>query len=95
MTRRSQRAFLRKIYLAWLIDNGRHNLRTLQEKTGMPRRTLQDSLKDLEDIGIKCCFEQTDGERNNCGLYRVIDWGPIRRNWVRSNLAWLRSELGQ
>lgn len=95
MTRRSQRAFFRKIYLAWLIDNGRHNLRTLQEKTGMPRRTLQDSLKDLEDIGISCIFEQSDGERNNCGLYRVKDWGPIRRSWVRSNLSLLKEELQQ
>ncbi|NVK42475.1 MAG: helix-turn-helix domain-containing protein [Oceanospirillaceae bacterium] len=95
MTRRSQRAFYRKLYLAWLIDNGKHNLRTLQEKTGMPRRTLQDSLKDLEDIGIKCVFEQNDGERNNFGLYRVTDWGPIRRNWVRTHLAQLKAELEQ
>jgi hypothetical protein len=95
MTRRSQRAFFRKIYLAWLIDNGRHNLRTLQEKTDMPRRTLQDCLKDLEDIGIRCSFEQSDGERNNCGFYKVQDWGPIRRSWVRSNLPLLKEELEQ
>lgn len=91
---KAQRAFYRKLYLAYCIDTGSHNLRSLQQLTRMPRRTIQDTLSDLGDIGIRCQFEQAEGMRHNDGIYRLEDWGPIRRRWVESNLAPIRQALG-
>lgn len=82
---KAARAFQRKLYLAWLISEQSHNLGTLQEATGMPRRTLQDTLKSLPDIGIHCEFEQRAGERNNQGRYRISDWGPIDPRWIAAH----------
>lgn len=75
-------AFQRKLYLAWLISQHPHSLPSLQQATGMPRRTVQDTLKTLPDIGIRCEFEQHSGARNNQGHYRIGDWGPIDPEWV-------------
>ncbi|MBS98700.1 MAG: hypothetical protein CMI01_08485 [Oceanospirillaceae bacterium] len=87
-------AFQRKIYLAWLIDQSPHSLLSLQHTTGMPRRTLQDTLKTLSDLGIQCTFEQQSGERNNQGHYRIADWGPIDPTWVSHHRSAICSALG-
>lgn len=86
-------AFQRKLYLAWLISQQPHSLPSLQQATGMPRRTLQDTLKTLADIGIQCDFEQHSGERNNQGHYRITDWGPINPEWVERQAAQLAAAL--
>jgi len=91
---KQQRAFYRKLYLSHLISNGEHNVRSLHLLTGMPRRTLQDTIKDLSDIGISCHFEQQEGGRNNAGIYRIDDWGPIRPEWVSDQLPELTEALG-
>ena len=38
---KAQRAFCRKLYLAGLIAAADHNLATLSDVSGMPRRTVQ------------------------------------------------------
>ncbi len=78
---KQRKAFLRKLYLAHLIDNGRHNLLSLNKETGMPRRTLQDAVATLKDLGIECRFVQ-DGERHNMGYYHIETWGTINSSWV-------------
>ncbi|MCG9713373.1 winged helix-turn-helix domain-containing protein [Shewanella insulae] len=78
-------AFLRKLYLAHLIDSEQHNLLSLNKATTMPRRTLQDAIAAMGDIGITCVFVQ-DGERHNAGYYRLKDWGPIDKAWVARNI---------
>lgn len=86
-------AFQRKLYLAWLISRQEHSLLSLQKSTGMPRRTVQDTLKTLDDIGIQCVFEQHSGERNNQGRYRIGDWGPIDPQWLAEHADEIRASL--
>ena len=81
MASRQRKAYCRKLLLAHIVSTGRHDLRSLEACTGMPRRTLQDSLADLGDIGIACTFVQ-DGPKNNHGFYRIqetpsfLQFGP-------------------
>ncbi|QFU24230.1 helix-turn-helix domain-containing protein [Shewanella sp. YLB-09] len=82
---KQKKAFLRKLYIAHAIDSEQHNLLSLNKLTGMPRRTLQDSIAALNDIGIECHFIQ-DGERNNSGYYKISTWGPINSAWVDTHL---------
>ncbi|MCO4757601.1 MAG: winged helix-turn-helix domain-containing protein [Oceanospirillaceae bacterium] len=90
---KQQRAFFRKLYLSHLISQEPLNVTALQKITGMPRRTLQDTLKDLGDIGIECSFIQQEGGRNNAGYYQVDCWGPIDPSWINNNLARLEAAL--
>lgn len=90
---KQQRAFFRKLYLSYQISQEQHNLTSLQKLTGMPRRTIQDSIKDLSDIGIDCTFTQHEGGRHNDGHYHICDWGPIHRDWIESQLARIEAAL--
>ncbi|MCF1429168.1 MAG: winged helix-turn-helix domain-containing protein [Shewanella sp.] len=89
---KQHKAFLRKLYLAYLIGSEQHNLLSLQQVTGMPRRTLQDAIAAFGDIGIVASFVQS-GVRNNAGYYQIDDWGPIRKAWVSSRLPYITSLL--
>jgi hypothetical protein len=92
MSTKQRRAYLRKLLLAHLVARERHDLRSLEAATGMPRRTLQDTLADLGDIGIACEFVQ-DGPKNNHGHYRIVDWGDHDASWIDANLERLRTEF--
>ena len=85
-------AFMRKLYLAYLIDAEQHNLLSLNKVTSMPRRTLQDAIAALGDIGIGCAFVQ-DGERHNAGYYHLSDWGPIDKRWVKAHIDEIAQSL--
>jgi hypothetical protein len=89
---KSQKAFFRKLYLAHLMVEGRHNLLSLQALTQMPRRTLQDTIAALADIGIEAEFVQTK-ERHNAGYYHICSWGPISSAWVSAHLAVIQTAL--
>jgi len=89
---RQRRAYCRKLYLAHLIATARHDLRSLEAETGMPRRTLQDTLADMSDIGIACVFRQ-DGPRNHHGYYGIEDWGDHDPGWIARHLPELRAAL--
>ncbi|OEG73050.1 hypothetical protein BEL05_06545 [Shewanella colwelliana] len=89
---KQKKAFLRKLYLAQLIDNERHNLLSLHQQTGMPRRTLQDAIATLSDLGIECHFV-VDGVRNNAGYYQIKTWGPISGPWVSTHLEQIQRQL--
>lgn len=84
MVSKQHKAFLRKLYLAHLMDDERHNLLSLNQATGMPRRTLQDAIAAFADVGIQVEFVQ-EGSRNNAGYYRVVTWGPISSAWVNTH----------
>ncbi|EGM71635.1 winged helix-turn-helix domain-containing protein [Shewanella sp. HN-41] len=90
---KQHKAFLRKLYLAHLMDDDRHNLLSLNKLTGMPRRTLQDAIAAFEDIGISVEFVQ-EGSRNNAGYYRVVTWGPISSAWVDTHMADIADLIG-
>ncbi|MGI2258991.1 winged helix-turn-helix domain-containing protein [Shewanella sp. GXUN23E] len=89
---KQHKAFLRKLYLAYLIGSEQHNLLSLQQVTGMPRRTLQDAIAAFGDIGIVVSFVQS-GVRNNAGYYHIDDWGPINNDWIASRLSYMSSLL--
>lgn len=90
---KQHKAFLRKLYLAHLMDDDRHNLLSLNKLTGMPRRTLQDAIAAFEDIGIRVEFVQ-EGSRNNAGYYRIVTWGPISSAWVDTHLSEIADLIG-
>lgn len=92
MASKQRRAYCRKLLLAHLVANGRHDLRSLEASTGMPRRTLQDTLADLGDIGIGCVFVQ-DGPKNNHGFYRIEAWGDHDPDWIARHAWQLEREL--
>ena len=90
---KAAKAFQRKLLIAWCIANYPGNLTNLQKITGMPRRTLQDAIKDLDDIGILANFIQTDGERNNQGEFKIESWGPIQPEWVDAQIEAIQTSL--
>ncbi len=68
--------------MAHLIDSGVNTVPAIMEATGMPRRTAQDAISALGEIGVHCEF--TGATKN--GVYRVKDWGPIKPEWIQINL---------
>jgi hypothetical protein len=91
---KQRRAYCRKLLLAHLVASERHDLRSLEAATAMPRRTLQDTLADMGDIGIACVFVQ-DGPKNNHGFYRVDDWGDHDPAWIARNAERLAREISE
>ena len=91
---KAAKAFQRKLLIAWCIDQYPGNLTHLQKLTGMPRRTLQDAIKDLDDLSIECSFQQTEGALNNQGVYKIDQWGCINLNWVNQNISEIAASLG-
>lgn len=85
--RKQKIAFYRKLYLAYLIDTDNYSVPGLEAKTGMPRRTIQDCLKALPDVGIQCSFVPKVGGRNNEGHYQITEWGPVRKSWIAENIS--------
>ncbi len=74
--------FARRLYLALLVESlERPNIPKLIEKTGWPRRTIEDVIKAMPGIGIELNFVQ-DGRRHNDGYYQLSDWGPFDSQWV-------------
>lgn len=90
---KQQRAFFRKLYLSYLLTQQQHSAASLHKETGMPRRTIQDTLKDLGDIGIEIHFVQQEGGRHNSGYYEVVQWGPIDPSWIEKNLNEIKQVL--
>jgi hypothetical protein len=70
------------MYVAHLIDTGTNTVPKICELTGMPRRTAQDTILALNELGIDCEFK---GEKRN-GCYTINDWGPIKHEWVANHL---------
>lgn len=90
---KAAKAFQRKLLIAWCIAHYPSNLTGLQKITGMPRRTLQDCIKGLEDIGLACEFMQECSARNNQGQYQITNWGPISPEWVDEQIEALSQSL--
>ncbi|CAM3748709.1 hypothetical protein VA7868_00627 [Vibrio aerogenes CECT 7868] len=87
--------FARRLYLAYLVESmERPNVPRLIEKTGWPRRTIQDVLKALPGIGIQLIFVQ-DGCRHNDGYYRLSDWGPFDSQWILERKVDIAASLGR
>ena len=92
---KQRRAYCRKLCVAHIVAREPHDLHALEAATGMPRRTLQDCIADLADIGIACEFVQ-QGPRHRHGHYAIRDWGDHDPRWIAEHfdglLALLRAE---
>lgn len=90
---KQQKAFYRKLYISFLISKEHHCIASLHKLTGMPRRTLQDCIRDLSDIGIHCTFTQQEGGKHNSGYYVLNNWGPIEPLWIKENILNIEKAL--
>lgn len=79
---KTKTSFLRRVYVAYLIERGVNTVPSIIEATGMPRRTAQDTIQALGELGIECLF--VGGTKN--GYYKIQDWGAINEIWVKNNL---------
>lgn len=91
---KTKSSFYRRLYVAYLIDQGVASVPALIETTGMPRRTAQDTIASLAELDIECVFMKDDGERHNIGRYQIRDWGAIDPRWVATNAERLKQVLG-
>ncbi|SDO07414.1 winged helix-turn-helix domain-containing protein [Vreelandella arcis] len=91
---KTKSSFYRRLYVAYLIDQGVVSVPALMEDTGMPRRTAQDTIASLAELDIACTFTKDEGERHNIGRYHIQDWGAIDPHWVASHAQHLRQALG-
>ncbi|WP_445010177.1 winged helix-turn-helix domain-containing protein [Vreelandella stevensii] len=91
---KTKSSFYRRLYVAYLIDQGVASVPALIEATGMPRRTAQDTITSLGELDIECVFEKSDGERHNIGHYVIKQWGAIDPRWVAQHAQRLGEALG-
>lgn len=77
------------MYVAYLISAGTNTVPLICENTGMPRRTTQDTILALNELGVICEFM---GEKRN-GHYEIIEWGPIKKDWVKKHLEYVLDVL--
>ena len=90
MTSKTKTSFYRRLYVAHLIESGINTVPAIEQHSGMPRRTAQDTIAALGEIDIRCAFH---GAKKN-GTYVIEDWGAIRKKWVADNLPSIASVLG-
>jgi hypothetical protein len=86
---KTKTSFYRRLYLAYLIDDGIHSVPALMAATGIPRRTAQDTIAALHELNIVCAFEGATKD----GQYVIRDWGAINRNWIADNLQHIKDVL--
>ncbi len=86
---KTKTSFYRRIYLAHLIDSGINTVPAIIDATGMPRRTAQDTLIAMQELGIKYVFVGATKD----GHYKIHDWGAINVNWVKAHLNEIKNTL--
>ena len=89
MHSKTKTSFYRRLYVAHLINHSCNTVPAIIAETGMPRRTVQDTIKALAEIDIHCVFTgATKG-----GAYTIVNWGPIDSDWVMKNIADIKHVL--
>ena len=79
---KTKTSFYRRLYVAHLISAGVNTVPKIIELTGMPRRTVQDTIVALEELAINCEFVGA----NKDGAYQINDWGAINPLWIKGQL---------
>lgn len=79
---KTKTSFYRRLYIVHLIESGINTVPAIIEQTGMPRRTAQDTILAMKELGIQ--YEFVGGTRS--GYYQINDWGAVNRQWVESHL---------
>ena len=86
---RTKTSYYRRLYVSYLIDSGTNTAQGILDATGMPRRTLQDTLQALTDLDIVC--ESRGGTK--ASSYRITQWGAIDKKWIKDNLQHVKGVL--
>lgn len=89
MASKTKTSFYRRLYVAYLIDSGVNTVQQLLDATGMPKRTLQDTLAALNELDIK--LKAQGGTR--ALTYSISDWGAIRKSWIKDHLQHITDTL--
>ncbi|PKG68627.1 hypothetical protein FQP81_18315 [Pseudoalteromonas distincta] len=77
-----QSAYNRRLILAYLIcERGPIGAIDLKNTLGWPKNTVKSNIVGLSDLGV--LIEFTGSKKT--GGYRLLDWGPIKKSWVKSN----------
>ncbi len=83
---KTKTSFYRRLYVAWLIEQGINSVPKIIGSTGMPRRTAQDTLAAIHELDI-------DMENTN-GTYHIVNWGAVNQAWVSANIQQIKNVLG-
>jgi hypothetical protein len=86
---KTKTSFYRRLYIAYLIDTGVGTVPQIMFETGMPRRTVQDTIKSLSELDIICEFVGATKDGN----YVISDWGAINTKWIKTNLQHVKDVL--
>ncbi|WP_261816215.1 winged helix-turn-helix domain-containing protein [Vibrio gallicus] len=90
MISKTKSSLYRRLFVAYLIDNGINTIPKIQGEINIPRRTAQDTIVALAEVDIVCIFT---GSLKN-GHYQIESWGPFNKLWVTENREELRNVLG-
>ena len=86
---KTKTSYYRRLYIAHLIDTGINTVPLLLEVTGMPKRTLQDTILALAEMDIVCAI--SGGTKNRS--YSISEWGAINKNDIKNNLQHIKGVL--
>lgn len=87
---KTKSSFYRRLYVAFLIEQGVNTVPAIIQQTGMPRRTAQDTIQALAELEISCVF---NGALKN-GSYQILHWGAVNEDWVREHSQQIQDALG-
>lgn len=91
MVSKTKSSFYRRLYIAHLIDIGVNTMPQLIDATGSPRRTIQDTIKSLNEIDVICVFEGSA----KTGCYKINDWGALNKSWIKEHTVMIKSILSE
>jgi hypothetical protein len=86
---KTKKSYYRRLYVAHLIDNGINTVPLLLDSTGMPKRTLQDTILALAEMDIVCA--SIGGTKNRS--YSIEEWGAINKNYIKDSLQHIKGVL--
>lgn len=87
---KTKTSFYRRLYVAYLIDQGINNVPAITQATGMHRRVAQDTIAALHELRIDCEYI---GPKLG-GNYVINDWGFIDKSLVKKNAKHISGVLG-
>jgi hypothetical protein len=86
---KTKTSYYRRLLVAYLIDTGTNTPSLILDATGMPRRTLQDTIKALAELDIE--YVDAGGTINKS--YSIKSWGAINKTWIKNNLQHIKDVL--
>lgn len=79
----------RRLLIAYLIETGVNTVPELSKITGIPNRSIQNTIKSLGDVDIIVQF--TGSPRTGC--YVLKDWGCVNKDWIIQNLEYIKLQI--